>query len=126
MSWFEDREADQRWMQGKHGARMAKELERLGREEEGQEAPKSPGSGQRPSASTTATTKEEPLVSFFGGCEDSVPIDCDLETSGKPDFGKNNDNVDNDLADFFGSKTAKDASKVMGKNPIWTYYRGLL
>ncbi|KAH9284322.1 5'-3' exoribonuclease 1 [Echinococcus granulosus] len=30
-SWFEEREADQRWMQGKHGARMARELERLGK-----------------------------------------------------------------------------------------------
>ncbi|KAL5108432.1 5'-3 exoribonuclease 1 [Taenia crassiceps] len=37
-SWFEEREADQRWMQGKHGARMAQELERLGQVGAGVEA----------------------------------------------------------------------------------------
>lgn len=31
MSWFEEKEADQRWMQGKHGAKMARELELLGK-----------------------------------------------------------------------------------------------
>uniref|UniRef100_A0A0X3NPB6 Uncharacterized protein n=1 Tax=Schistocephalus solidus TaxID=70667 RepID=A0A0X3NPB6_SCHSO len=31
LEWFEEREADQRWMKGKHGERMARELESLSR-----------------------------------------------------------------------------------------------
>lgn len=68
MSWFEDREADQRWMQGKHGERMARELENL--------------SSSRvllePGQHNHLDMRPEPLVSFFGN-DDGVPVADSLE-----------------------------------------------
>lgn len=122
MSWFEDREADQRWMQGKHGTRMARQLERLGREDvvdDDDDAADAKGSA----------TAVEPLVSFFGagggagGAE--VPIGHDLETARNPDFGaggKNSNKVDQELAKCLtaaniGSKKNKKAKNANKNTP---------
>uniref|UniRef100_A0A5K3F884 5'-3' exoribonuclease 1 n=2 Tax=Mesocestoides corti TaxID=53468 RepID=A0A5K3F884_MESCO len=94
LNWFEDRAADQRWMQGKHGARMARELEQLGK-----------GSAK---SKTPPLAAAEAIAPFFGACDDAVPQDCALGDSTKSPLPTGSkDNVDTELAEFFGELTAE-------------------
>ncbi|VDK41586.1 unnamed protein product [Taenia asiatica] len=64
-SWFEEREADQRWMQGKHGARMAQELERLGKVGAGMATKVAVSTETKPAFEAKSPLTYEFLADFF-------------------------------------------------------------
>ncbi|VDO07664.1 unnamed protein product [Rodentolepis nana] len=79
MHWFAESQADQRWMHGKHGAKMARELQRLGKEKAmpSNEPPLKPIKPQPPKASTSTPgqegkEEEESIVGFFGDDDPSI------------------------------------------------------
>ncbi|VUZ47462.1 unnamed protein product [Hymenolepis diminuta] len=76
--WFAESQADQRWMHGKHGAKMARELQCLGKKEA--ISPSNPSLEpldiQHKAPIATSEQKEESIVAFFGGDDSAViPLD---------------------------------------------------
>nr|CDS28934.1 5' 3' exoribonuclease 1 [Hymenolepis microstoma] len=74
MLWFAESQADQRWMHGKHGAKMAKELQRLGKEKAmpSHEPSLKPINAQPKAPTSTPEQEEDSIVGFFGG--DDPPV----------------------------------------------------
>ncbi|CDI98432.1 5' 3' exoribonuclease 1 [Echinococcus multilocularis] len=73
-SWFEEREADQRWMQGKHGARMARELERLGKVGASVETEVALATGSKTVAERNSSVDDGLLADFFSSTCNIVPF----------------------------------------------------
>ena len=80
MSWFEEKQADQRWMQGKRGAKMARELESL----------RKPSVTTNEKAKSKSPGREAGLVSFFDSTatlsiEKKLPDLLDKASISRPD-----------------------------------------
>ncbi|BHF73579.1 hypothetical protein SprV_0401666000 [Sparganum proliferum] len=90
LEWFEEREADQRWMKGKHGERMARELESLSAFE----------SNARRSSAPEKPTSRTPTSCPMGTVKPKVccPKDADVGTAAAAaadnDIGNGADDVD--------------------------------
>ncbi|KAA3677416.1 5'-3' exoribonuclease 1 [Paragonimus westermani] len=63
-AWFEEREADHRWMRGKRGAQLARQLDSLGKQND---------STQRTPLTSVVVDKPETIVSATEECDGSSP-----------------------------------------------------
>nr|VZI34990.1 unnamed protein product [Spirometra erinaceieuropaei] len=84
LEWFEEREADQRWMKGKHGERMARELESLSAFESNARRSSAPGKPTSRASTSCPMGTAKPKV--------CCPKDADVGTAAAAA-------VDNDIGD---------------------------